>query len=471
MNSWLEYLFQVAICHGLYYGVYVIFLKRLSFSRISRFVLLAVVFLGFLLPALDIPFWTTAARTIPELHFSKTMWNANSVSATEQANLPAKAFSLATVAMWLYGLGVFFFAGQFLMGMYRLCTVIKQNKQRKHKGVTLVQTAQGAPFFSFWKYLFLSPHASTLSSSELNQVMAHEKAHIREWHTLDNVLMELCIIVCWFNPFLRLLRNELRNTHECFADEQGLQKAKSPIAYAQLLLDVSPKASTHLSVTNFFTSNNLKHRIVMINKTQNTANHKLKYIVMLPIVLVLLGLFSFVDKETTNSTLTHTADNDPIISQIEWSGNTKYSSEELNALLDLHVGSPINKSSFDEKMFGTGKGSDLSSLYMDHGYLFFNVEPEFVTEGNNVRISIKVYEGGIVNVGAVSISGNSKHGTDEILSLLTVKPGAVFSRSEIITSQKKLAETGWFVVDSLSVIPTPIVSESKVNIVFEVVEI
>lgn len=58
------------------------------------------------------------------------------------------------------------------------------------------------------------------SDKEINEILIHEQTHVRELHSLDIILVQLVILLCWFNPFSWLIRSEIRMNHEYLADKQ-----------------------------------------------------------------------------------------------------------------------------------------------------------------------------------------------------------------------------------------------------------
>src|SRR5690606_36187917 len=62
---------------------------------------------------------------------------------------------------------------------------------------------------------------------------------------------------------------------------------------------------------------------------------------------------------------------------IVWKGNTKYTDEQLSQVLGIEKGSVYDQALLDArtgKMLSPDGGQHISSLYMDDGYLFFNID-------------------------------------------------------------------------------------------------
>lgn len=156
---------------------------------------------------------------------------------------------------------------------------------------------------------------------------------------------------------------------------------------------------------------------------------------------------------------------------IRFTGNYKYNSEQLNQVLGIQKGDVYNPSLLEKKLNGGPEGGDVSSLYMDDGYLFFQVQPtEASVRGDSIDLEIRIQEGPQAIVRKVEIEGNTKTSDYVILRMLRVHPGKKFSRSDIIRSQREILNLGFFNQETLNVIPTPNYEDGTVDIKFIVEE-
>lgn len=156
---------------------------------------------------------------------------------------------------------------------------------------------------------------------------------------------------------------------------------------------------------------------------------------------------------------------------IEWSGNTKYTDSLLTRILDIKKGEIYSQSVLDEKLFMSQTGNDISSLYMDDGYLFFNITPtEKRIVNDSVDMEMKIYEGPQATINEVRIYGNTKTNEKVIRRELRVLPGNKFSRSDLMRSQREIANLGYFDPEQMEIIPFPNPENGTVDIEFRVVE-
>ncbi|MEN9440765.1 MAG: outer membrane protein assembly factor BamA [Bacteroidota bacterium] len=156
---------------------------------------------------------------------------------------------------------------------------------------------------------------------------------------------------------------------------------------------------------------------------------------------------------------------------IEWIGNTKFRSSYLDTVLGIKRGDIYNKSLIEKRLFMSEDGRDISSLYMDRGYLFFQVIPvETNVSGNHINYQMRVIEGKEARVRRIIISGNTKTNDHVIRREIRTKPGDLFNRNDIIRTQRELAQLGFFNEQAFQVNPIPNPADGTVDIEYVVEE-
>lgn len=159
---------------------------------------------------------------------------------------------------------------------------------------------------------------------------------------------------------------------------------------------------------------------------------------------------------------------------IEWKGNTKYSSEELSKVLGIKKGDVYNLELLDTrlgKMLNPEGGDDVSSLYMNDGYLFFNVDAvEISITGDTINYEMRITEGPQATIKNVQIAGNFRTNEHVIRRELRTLPGNKFSRADLIRSQREIANLGFFDQEKIGIQPKPNQEDGTVDIEYTVVE-
>jgi outer membrane protein insertion porin family len=156
-----------------------------------------------------------------------------------------------------------------------------------------------------------------------------------------------------------------------------------------------------------------------------------------------------------------------------WKGNTKYPDSILTMLLSIKKGDTYNLEVLNKKLGKqlSPEGGDISSLYMDDGYLFFSVNPvETSVYNDTIDHEIRITEGPQATIKNVNISGNDKTKEYVIRRELRTIPGEKFSRSDLIRSQREIINLGYFNQEKLGMQPVPNSDDGTVDINYSVEE-
>lgn len=156
---------------------------------------------------------------------------------------------------------------------------------------------------------------------------------------------------------------------------------------------------------------------------------------------------------------------------ITFSGNNKYSSEVLSRVLGIKKGDVYDQSVLEERLFASQNGTDISSLYMDDGYLFFGVTPvEVRVENDSIDIEIRIMERSQAVYNKIIVKGNTKTSDHVVLRELRTRPGQKFSRTDIQRSIRDLSQLGYFDPQAMNVTPIPNATAGTVDIEYTVAE-
>ncbi len=475
MHKFLFYLLEVVICQAAFCLLYLAVFRNLSFFQLNRFYLLGATLLSFIIPFISIPFWQ-ANQAVASLNLSQSLQNLSSLNETSAvASGQASFFNIEWIVyciFLIYSIGFTWRLFRLIRGIAKLIRLMRNNEVNDFDGVKTIQITSGPSFFAFLNYIFINQQAFTLSSSEFEQVIRHEKSHISQKHTLDNLFMELTMVFCWFNPLLRTMKRELNNVHEFYADQQATTSVGDVTSYSSLILKLSSSKDDNIAFLGHqFSMNNIKTRIIMMNKQKNPKTIVLKYSAIVPCLALLLVMFSFTKKSPVNTQGFEENEQAQIIGTISWNGNSLYKDSYLNEFFGLKTREKFNEKDINQKLNYQTDGSDLSSLYMDQGYLFFTVELKKEVNNKKVDLTFEITEGQVMKIGKVIVKGNKEVATERILKMIELKPGDLFSRSKLISSQRNIIGSGSF--EPEKVIPTPIPhpEAGTVDIRFEVSEL
>ncbi|MEQ8702734.1 MAG: outer membrane protein assembly factor BamA [Phaeodactylibacter sp.] len=141
---------------------------------------------------------------------------------------------------------------------------------------------------------------------------------------------------------------------------------------------------------------------------------------------------------------------------ISWKGNSIYDEQTLANILSISRGDIYNQELLQTRLSFSQDGRDVSTLYMDNGYLFFQVDPiEVAVEGDSIDLEIRIFEGPQATIDKVVIKGNDRTHEHVVRRQLRTLPGKKFSRSDIIRSQRELMNLNYFNPETLG-INTPV---------------
>jgi len=156
---------------------------------------------------------------------------------------------------------------------------------------------------------------------------------------------------------------------------------------------------------------------------------------------------------------------------ITFKGNAKFEEDVLKSMLGIKKGDVYNRELLQKKISLDPDGGDISSLYYDDGYLFFSINPvEVAVENNAIDVEIRINEGPQATIRNIIIKGNDKTSENVVRREIRTLPGDKFSRSDLIRSQREIANLGFFDPQQMDVVPKPNPEDGTVDIEYTLVE-
>lgn len=156
---------------------------------------------------------------------------------------------------------------------------------------------------------------------------------------------------------------------------------------------------------------------------------------------------------------------------ISFIGNTKYRSNSLDSILNIKKGDVYNMEVLQTRLNMNQTGRDVASLYTDDGYLNFYAYPvESLVPPDSIDIEVRMGEGKQYRIGVVSVSGNTKTNDHVIYREIRTRPGDLFNRSDLIRSQRELANLNYFSQEAFDIRTNPRADEGLVDLEYVVEE-
>lgn len=287
MTPEFAYLLKVNVAFVLFYAFYRLFFYKDTFFKLRRAILLAFFGLALFYPLLNIQDWVRQQEPIADVIY---MYSAMLPEATAKADAAASVdwygWLLESLGFIYWGI-VAFLCGRFLVQLSSILWLAHTSERVVIHETPVYALRKAAGPFSFFRMVFLHPESH--SDKETDEILTHECTHVSQWHSIDVILSEMMCMACWFNPFVWLLKREVRHNLEYLADNTVIQSGYDSKSYQYHLLGLAH----HQSVTTLYNSFNvlhLKNRIMMMNKKRSPGIVRTKYLIFIPLVGILMLL-------------------------------------------------------------------------------------------------------------------------------------------------------------------------------------
>ncbi len=278
--NWLTYLLEANINLAIFYALYKLILSRETFYSLNRFYLLTTSIAAFILPFFklgSLQFSSSDIVSVANIQYSKIPVNIQPIPQAPSF------WTVDTVLFTVYSAVVLFMLMRFCYSLYKLNSLIKKFKVQKQGGLKIVNLTDQQASFSFLNYVFVN-----LMSEHADTIIKHEKAHSKEYHTVDVLIFELIHIFNWFNPVILYVKKDVKALHEFSADAATLDEDLNAKDYSMFLIQYSYASAGQNLVSQMFNSRLLKNRITMLYNTPSSDIAKLKYLVLIPLMLLLV---------------------------------------------------------------------------------------------------------------------------------------------------------------------------------------
>ena len=255
-----------------------------TFFSWRRATLIGMYFVAMMLPVMDLSAWLSNSEGMTSI-------------ANEYATVVLPTVSTSSkdggVLLWelvvliVYGVVTCVLLLRFLWQLFSII-LLKNNSQTAyiHDTEVYVLTDDEGPF-SFFNWIFINPERH--KSDEIEEIMMHELTHCQQLHSIDIIFAELFCVVFWFNPFVWLLKREVRLNLEYLADNSVLANGKDNKEYQYHLLGLTYRKNV-ATITNNFNVLPIQKRIKMMNKKETKGILKAKYVLYIPLVAMLLAV-------------------------------------------------------------------------------------------------------------------------------------------------------------------------------------
>ena len=283
MESFAIYLIKVNIALIVLYAFYKLSFSKDTFFRLRRIMLLLICVTSLIYPLIDFSGWTdeyAIGETFTTV-YNKLLPEVLVTTALPVATTEVEVTTWQTgIWVWIiYGLGIGMLLLRNLLEVSKIHRSLACSRRYSLKGVPVYQLEDVGEPCSFFHWIFINP--IQYSDKEIDEILIHEQTHVRELHSLDIILVQLVILLCWFNPFSWLMTS-------------GYDKK----SYQYHLLGIK---HTSLAAANFYNNFSvlpLKKRIKMLNRKRTHNIMVGKYLMFIPVAALLLLFSNCANKKT-----------------------------------------------------------------------------------------------------------------------------------------------------------------------------
>lgn len=281
MPSLFLLLFKINLVLLLFAAAYYLVLRKLTFYRINRVFLMFGILFSSVYPFIDLSRIFDRHSAVPAF--------------VPEFNQDLTRFGQDAAPLYWQVLSVLFYTGVLVMALRLTIQFISLYRIHKRSDPDFadsyklrIMKDELSPF-SFWQTIYVNPllHKKT----DLEHILEHEKLHVKEWHTLDIIVAEICLVFYWFNPGVWLIKKAVKENVEFITDAKILGKGIDRKAYQYSLLNVS-QLDPAVAIANGFNISDLRKRIKMMNAKRSSPLKLSMYLLLLPALILITLVFT-----------------------------------------------------------------------------------------------------------------------------------------------------------------------------------
>ena len=285
MSPFLLYMLRSGLYLSLFYAFYLLVMRRTTFFRLNRALLLAGSYLCLLLPLVRL-----RTITVSIVSEGPTMVGVEGEGVAASAPFPWQ-----TILLGLYLAGALVTLVLYGVSAWKMGRLIRSGNAEEREGCRLVLLDQDVPSFSWGRKVVMSRRDLAQNPA----IFTHERMHVQCRHSVDMILFLPLQCVFWWNPLVWITREELRLVHEYEADEGVIQNGIDATQY-QLLLVRKAVGEHRFTLASGFQHAQLKNRIAMMLKPISPLWMRYAYLILFPV----LAVFMYACNPTKNNQVT-----------------------------------------------------------------------------------------------------------------------------------------------------------------------
>jgi TonB family protein len=275
-----------------FYLLYNLILKKETFFKLDRLYLISSLLFSITIPFLDFDLYSIFNSDVNLVGNIQNL--KNGYNELNEVVIYAYSGKLTFAAVMeyskaIYLLGVLISSVFFLFGLGKICWLIIRNSSQNIDKYRIIETTDNVVSFSLFKWIIINPEKH--SSEDLKQIIAHEKIHAFQLHSLDLIFIEVLVILFWFNPFIYWYRKSIREVHEYLADQAVVENGFDYLDYQKLLFKQAA-GNRFIGLTSRFSYSLSKNRLKMLTMMKSKNILKTKIVLAIPFALAFIFFFA-----------------------------------------------------------------------------------------------------------------------------------------------------------------------------------
>lgn len=299
MEQFFNFILKVSFSLSVFYLFYLIFLSRESFHSINRFYLNLSVIISCFIPLFN--FNSNIANS--QLIFITYELDNITILTDHIKPLWYNELNISNILEYIYISVALLLLLMLMLNLLKINNIIKNTRTKIINNVTINITEKHIMPFSFLNRIIINP--SNISENELNKIITHEYTHIKQFHSIDSLFIEILCIILWFNPFVWFIKSSLKNIHEFLADSNCINNKTDIVEYSSLIYSIA--YSIPLDLTNNFNNSSILRRVKMLSKNPSSTASYLKLLLAIPLLVTMIFAVNLLSLEQVSAKETKVA--------------------------------------------------------------------------------------------------------------------------------------------------------------------
>ena len=292
-------LLQIVTFQLIFLMIYELLLKKETFFNWNRAYLLATSVVSMILPFIKLQTFSKVIPTeyvinLPAVIIGQT--KPENLLVTENLDTIILQNASINYVLLFWYIGVVVFSAVLFYKLVKIGLFKYLNTSIKKRGYSITTLENSEAAFSFLNVIFLGDQ---LKKGQKESILKHETVHVKHKHTIDLLWFEVLRVFFWFNPLIYIYQKRITEVHEFIADKSASKHQKN---YYESLLAKTFNVAQFSLVNQFYSSSLIKKRIIMLTKKQSNKISKIKYVLTVPVIIVMLFVTSCKSDKNSNNT-------------------------------------------------------------------------------------------------------------------------------------------------------------------------